>query len=246
MCFHTAMSLPKVYYFIILNFWISKKCFHKFQTTNQAIEYHRTVAYSGIFSGGGGGVNKLSWGQRTEDRGNGDLGAVAPSQGFHSNCKWAKTVFLLDCYGFNFHGSRNLAQLRNFGGRGGLNPPNPLLRYATVTEVFEVLYSFQRQCYILGNPWILFGKTDGFWGPLSLLINWNWQWTVRGKAVATWSWLLISCQCTYSSTPPCLLSRISIDKLLPCLNSSKHVTDVGTCSARATVAPAILCSWIYV
>jgi hypothetical protein len=36
-----------------------------------------------------------------------------------------KPVFLIGCYGFIFHGSRNLAQLRNFGGGGGVEPPPP-------------------------------------------------------------------------------------------------------------------------
>ena len=38
--------------------------------------YIYTVAYPGIFSGGGGGVQQIQL--RTEDRDDGDLGAVAP------------------------------------------------------------------------------------------------------------------------------------------------------------------------
>jgi hypothetical protein len=37
------------------------------------------VAYSGIFSGGGGGVQQNQL--RTEDKENGDIGAVAPYSG---------------------------------------------------------------------------------------------------------------------------------------------------------------------
>jgi hypothetical protein len=44
-----------------------------------------------------------------------------------------KPVFLLGCYGFIFHGSRNLAQLQNFGGGGGLNPQSSP-RYATAAN----------------------------------------------------------------------------------------------------------------
>jgi hypothetical protein len=94
------------------------------------------VAYPEFFfRGGGGGVKQIQL--RTEGRGNGDLGAVAPSSEFPLNLQMSETVFLLGCYGFIFHGSRNLAQLRNFGGGGGLNPPNPP-RYAT--ELFVVAF----------------------------------------------------------------------------------------------------------
>jgi hypothetical protein len=41
---------------------------------------------------GGGGVQQIKL--RTEVRENRDLGAVAPSQGFSSICKWVKPVFL--------------------------------------------------------------------------------------------------------------------------------------------------------
>jgi hypothetical protein len=53
---------------------------------------------------------------RTEGRENGDLGAVAPSQGFHSICKRMKPIFWLGCYGCIFHGTGNSAQLcQSFG-----------------------------------------------------------------------------------------------------------------------------------
>jgi hypothetical protein len=93
--------------------------------------YLIAVPYPGCFSGEGGvspgfffgGVQQIQL--RTEGRENGDLGAVPPSQGLHSICRWVKPVFLLGCYGFIFHGSRNLAQLRNFGGGVGVEPPPP-------------------------------------------------------------------------------------------------------------------------
>jgi hypothetical protein len=70
---------------------------------------------------------------RTEGRQNGDLGAVAPSQGFHSICKWVKSVFLLDCYGCIFHGNGYSAQLcQNFRiwmGVEPLPPGTPLLKF---------------------------------------------------------------------------------------------------------------------
>jgi hypothetical protein len=95
------------------------------------IPYFLSVAYPEIFferevSPGiffrGGGFNKFSWGQKAERME--ICGRWPPSQGFHSICKWVKPVFLLGCYGFIFHGSRNLAQFRNFGG-GGFEPPKP-------------------------------------------------------------------------------------------------------------------------
>jgi hypothetical protein len=43
----------------------------------------------------GGGVQQI---QLTKGRENGDLGAVAPSQGFRPICKWVKPVFLLGSY----------------------------------------------------------------------------------------------------------------------------------------------------
>jgi hypothetical protein len=42
----------------------------------------KAVAYPGIFCGGGGVGQHIPL--RTEGKENGDLGAVAPSQGFHS------------------------------------------------------------------------------------------------------------------------------------------------------------------
>jgi hypothetical protein len=88
------------------------------------------VAYPGIFFGGRGQQIQL----RTEGRENGDLGAVAPSRGFHSICKWAKPVFWVGCYRHIFHGTGNLAQLfQNFGISGGVeNPPPP--GYASVGQ----------------------------------------------------------------------------------------------------------------
>jgi hypothetical protein len=57
---------------------------------------------------------------RTEGREDGDLGAVAPSQEFHSICKWMKPIVWLRCYGCIFHGTGNSAQLcQNFGISGG-------------------------------------------------------------------------------------------------------------------------------
>jgi hypothetical protein len=82
-----------------------------------------------------GGVQKIQL--RTESRENGDLGALPPSQGFHSICKWVKPVFWLGCYGCIFHGTWNSAQLcQNFGiswwGGGGLNPKPPSVRHWSV------------------------------------------------------------------------------------------------------------------
>jgi hypothetical protein len=64
---------------------------------------------------------------RTKGRENEDLGAVAPSQGFCSVCKWVKPVFLLGCYGCIFHRTGNSAQLcQNFGISGGwFETPKP-------------------------------------------------------------------------------------------------------------------------
>jgi hypothetical protein len=75
--------------------------------TGKAVGVVKLVAYPGILFGG---VQQLQL--RTKGRENGDLGAVAPSQGFHSICKWIKPVFLLGCYGCIFHGTGNSAQLR--------------------------------------------------------------------------------------------------------------------------------------
>jgi hypothetical protein len=83
-----------------------------------------SVAYPGIFSGGGGlrqeffrgggGFNKFSWGPRVERTG--IWGRWPPSQRFHSICKWVKPVFWLGCYGCIFHGTGNLAQFcQNLG-----------------------------------------------------------------------------------------------------------------------------------
>jgi hypothetical protein len=74
----------------------------------------------GIFSGGS--TNSV------EGRENGDLGAVTPSQGFQSICKWVNPVFWLGCHGCIFRGTGNSAQLcQNFGisGGGGFEPPTP-------------------------------------------------------------------------------------------------------------------------
>jgi hypothetical protein len=75
------------------------------------------VAYPGIFFGG---VQQIQL--RIEGTENGNLGAVAPTQGFHSICKWMKPIFWLGCYGCIFHGTGNSAQLfQNFeiSGVGG-------------------------------------------------------------------------------------------------------------------------------
>jgi hypothetical protein len=81
--------------------------------------------YARNFFGGRGVFNKFSWGQRTERTG--IWGRQPHSQGFHSICKWVKTVFWLGCYG-----TVNSAQLcQNFGiSGGGGELPNPP-RYAT-------------------------------------------------------------------------------------------------------------------
>jgi hypothetical protein len=63
------------------------------------------------FVPGGGGVCVQQIQLRTQSRENGDLGAVLPSQGFRSICKWVKHVFLLGRYGCIFHGTGNSAQL---------------------------------------------------------------------------------------------------------------------------------------
>jgi hypothetical protein len=79
------------------------------------------------FVRGGGGVQQNHL--KTEGRENGDLGAVTPSQGFRSICKWMKPTFLLGCFGYIFHRTKNSAQLcQNFRiwGGWGLNPPNSL------------------------------------------------------------------------------------------------------------------------
>jgi hypothetical protein len=111
------------------------------------------VAYPGIFSEGvftrnffrgGGGVNKFSWRQRaerTEIWGLWKLSGTS-SQWFHSICKWVKPVFLLGCYGFIFHGSRNLAS--EFRGEG-FEPPKSPLRYATEDNV---------HCRSKGSPYV--------------------------------------------------------------------------------------------
>jgi hypothetical protein len=70
--------------------------------------------------------------QLTVGRESGDLGAVAPSQGFPSICKWMTPVFLLGSYGCIFHGTGNSAQLcRNFGFSRGVGFEHPLPPYAT-------------------------------------------------------------------------------------------------------------------
>jgi hypothetical protein len=94
--------------------------------------WHRQVAYPGFFFSWGYARNFFRRGVyhiqlRTEGRENGDLGTVAPSQGFHSICR-VKPVFWLCCYRCIFHGSGNSAQLcQNFGiffyGGGGVEPP---------------------------------------------------------------------------------------------------------------------------
>jgi hypothetical protein len=60
---------------------------------------------------------------RTEGREDGDLGAVAPSQGFRSICKWVKPLFLSGCYGCIFHGTGNSAKLFQNFWISGDNPP---------------------------------------------------------------------------------------------------------------------------
>jgi hypothetical protein len=74
-----------------------------------------------FFGGEGGEVQQVQL--RTECRENGDLGAVAPKSGVPLNLQMSETRILLGCYGFIFHGSRNLVQLE---------PPTPP-RYATVS-----------------------------------------------------------------------------------------------------------------
>jgi hypothetical protein len=68
----------------------------------RALSQWRTQEF---FSGGGGQQIQL----KTEGRENGDLGAVAPSQGFHSICKWRKPVSWLGYYGCIFQGTGNSA-----------------------------------------------------------------------------------------------------------------------------------------
>jgi hypothetical protein len=84
-----------------------------------------SVAYPGIFSGWGGGVQQTQL--RTEGRENEDLGRQPPNQGFHPICKWMNPIFLLGFYGCIFHGTGNSAQLwQNFGisgGGGGIETP---------------------------------------------------------------------------------------------------------------------------
>jgi hypothetical protein len=95
----------------------------------------------------GGGVQQIQL--RTEGRENGDLGAVAPSKGFHSICKWAKPVFWLGCYRCIFHRTGNLAQLfQNFGisGGGGVwTPPNHPPGYASDCwcSLIILIFTFQ-------------------------------------------------------------------------------------------------------
>jgi hypothetical protein len=73
-----------------------------------------------------------------EDKGreNWDLGAVV-----HSIRKWMEPVFWLDCYELILQGTGNSAQIwQNFGLSGGLNPPNPTLRYITATDSNAVCF----------------------------------------------------------------------------------------------------------
>jgi hypothetical protein len=85
------------------------------------------AAYSGIlFEWGGGGGRVYQIQLRTEGRENGDLGAIAPSQGFPLNLQMSGTRILIRLvrmyFPRNWEFGSALSKLRNFGDP----PPNPL------------------------------------------------------------------------------------------------------------------------
>jgi hypothetical protein len=72
--------------------FVTKKI-DELEVVQEQVQGHHPVAYPGIFFGGvkfetffpGGVFQQIQL--RTEDRENGDLGALAPSHGFRSICK---------------------------------------------------------------------------------------------------------------------------------------------------------------
>jgi hypothetical protein len=89
------------------------------------------VTYPGILFGGGGQQIQL----RTVDRENEDLGAVTPWSGVPLNLQMSETRILIRLLRMYFpqkleFGSA-LSKLRNFGGGGEGEHPNPP-RYASV------------------------------------------------------------------------------------------------------------------
>jgi hypothetical protein len=102
--------------------WHSTKTYNTYHLLH--IYMYSSVTMNFFSVGGGGGVQQIQF--RTEGRENGDLGAVAPSQGFRSICKWVKPIFLLGCYGCIFHGTGNSVWLcQNFGISRGVWTPQP-------------------------------------------------------------------------------------------------------------------------
>jgi hypothetical protein len=100
------------------------------------------VAYPGFFSGG---VQQIQL--RTEGRQNGDLGAVAPSEGFNSICKWAKLVFWLGCYRCIFHEIwPSFLKTSEFRG-GGFEPPKHPPGYASGQAQQYILQLYN--CHIM-------------------------------------------------------------------------------------------------
>jgi hypothetical protein len=97
----------------------------------------------------GGGVQQIQL--RADGRGNGDLGALAPSQEFYSICKWVNPVFWLGSYGRIYHGTGNLVQLcQNFGISGGEGlvwtpkpPPSVRLCYCICSSVQSFRHDIQ-------------------------------------------------------------------------------------------------------
>jgi hypothetical protein len=96
-----------------------------------------SVAYPEIFLGGRGSINSV------EDRGNGDLGLLAPSQRFHSVNETHILTRLLPMYfPRNWEFDSALSKLLNFGGGGGVPKPPPL--GTPITWVPTIIQFFQR------------------------------------------------------------------------------------------------------
>jgi hypothetical protein len=101
------------------------------------------VAYLGIFFWGGGGTNVV------EDRGQREWGSGGgcPGSGVMLNLQVSETCILIGLLRIIFHGIGNLAQLCQYfriSGGGGVEPPTPLLRYATANNLFVEIECLRR------------------------------------------------------------------------------------------------------
>jgi hypothetical protein len=196
------------------------------------------VAYWGLFLGEGE-FNKFSWGQREWGSG----GGSPLVGGFHSICKWMKTVFWLGCWMWNWEFSSALSKVQNFGGVLIL-PGMPLVRLLLIILGFSVLLSPFHTSLHTSSAFVQLIKTvrTEFWVSkccIAWLVCDSWSET-SGAWEATW--VVSSFGCGHRSTGECQSLRFSeawilghfhiyIRERLACLKFGPIIhIQYGTCS----------------